>query len=74
MFYLDKGGTEKVCQFVKGSKKTADTYKNLPKQTLDNHKRKFHFDRNKIEHTTKIWCKAIAKNAERTGRTRTVSL
>ena len=52
----------------------ADTYKNLPKQTLDNHKRKFHFDRNKIEHTTKIWCKAIAKHAERTGRTRTVSL
>ena len=52
----------------------ADTHNKLPKQVLDDYKRKFYFDTTHITRTTKVWCKAIAKHAERTNRTRTLSL
>ena len=52
----------------------ADTHKHLPKQTSDFYKKKFYFDVNKITKTTKAWSKAISKHADRTGRTRRVTL
>ena len=51
----------------------ADTHKNLPKHTTDFYNKKFYFDVNKITKTTKAWSRAIAKHADRTGRTRRVT-
>ena len=50
-----------------------DTYKNLPKQEVDNFKKRFYFDTNKITRTTKAWAKAVSKHANGSPRVRRIT-